>query len=349
MQVNPMEEEMCLVHSCTTNTILKETKYFQTLTKKTGNILTITGRDTCIVVSVKATIIIPMGTQVTIENTLLYLDSTHTLLIYRDIHKNELHIVTHEENNKESLLITKTNGDGYDILERIASLPSELYYTYIKPIPHVAYKVIFQSVDAFQIWHDRLGHPGLGMMRKIIGNCTGHNLSKFPKISDFICTTCATGKLLLRPSPLKIHIETLKFLQRIQGDICGPIQPISGPFKYFMVLINTSTRWSHVCLLSRRNHAFAKIMVQVIRLKASFPENRIQCIRLDNAAEFSSGAFNDYCTTQGIQVRYSVPYVHTQNGLAESLIKRIKLIVRPLLHNYNLPISYWGSYSFTRC
>jgi hypothetical protein len=29
---------------------------------------------------------------------------------------NELHIVTHEENNEESLLITKTNGDGYDIL-----------------------------------------------------------------------------------------------------------------------------------------------------------------------------------------------------------------------------------------
>jgi hypothetical protein len=37
-----------------------------------------------------------------------------------------------------------------------------------------------------------------------------------------------------------------------------------------------------------------------------------------------------------------VSYVHTQNGLAESLIKRIKLIVRPLLHNCNLPITCWG-------
>jgi hypothetical protein len=34
--------------------------------------------------------------------------------------------------------------------------------------------------------------------------------------------------------------------------------------------------------------------------------------------------------------------VHTQNGLAESLIKRIKLIARSLLHNFNLPITYWG-------
>jgi hypothetical protein len=78
-----------------------------------------------------------MGTQVTIENALLYPNSTRTLLSYRDISKNGLHIVTYEENNKESLLITKTNKDGYDILERIPPLPSRLYYTYIKHIPHV--------------------------------------------------------------------------------------------------------------------------------------------------------------------------------------------------------------------
>jgi hypothetical protein len=138
-----MEEEICLVDSCTTNTILRETKYFQTLTKRMGNILTIAGRDACIVGSGKATIILPMGTQVTIENALLYPNSTRTLLSYRDIRKNGLHIVTHEENNEESLLNTKTNGDGYDILGRIPLLLSGLYYTYIKPIPHVAYKVIF--------------------------------------------------------------------------------------------------------------------------------------------------------------------------------------------------------------
>jgi hypothetical protein len=180
-----------------------------------GNILTIAGRDACIIGSGKATIILPMSTQVTIENVLLYPNSTRILLSYRDIRKNELHIVTHEENNEESLLITTTNKDGYDNLERIPSLPSRLYYTYIKPVSQVAYKVIFQNVDAFQIWHERLGYPGVGMMRKIIDNCIGHNLTKISKTFDFICTTCATRKLILRPSPLKIHTELLKFLERI--------------------------------------------------------------------------------------------------------------------------------------
>lgn len=84
---------------------------------------------------------------------------------------------------------------------------------------------------------------------------------------------CATGKLILRPSYLKIQGEPLQFLERIQDDICGPIQPLSGPLRYFMVLIDASTRWSHVCLLSTRNHAFTKIMKQVIKLQAHYPEN----------------------------------------------------------------------------
>jgi hypothetical protein len=95
-----------------------------------------------VVVFGKATIRLSMATQVIIENVLLYSDSTHTVLSYRDICKNGLHIVTHEENNEESLIITMT-GDGYDILERIPSLPPRLYYAYIKLVPHIAYKVIF--------------------------------------------------------------------------------------------------------------------------------------------------------------------------------------------------------------
>jgi hypothetical protein len=84
-----------------------------------------------------------MGTQVTIENALLYPDSTCILLSYIDIRKNGLHVITHEENNEEFLHIIKKNGDVHDILKRISSLPFGLYYTYIKLVPHIAYKVIF--------------------------------------------------------------------------------------------------------------------------------------------------------------------------------------------------------------
>ena len=137
-----MEEELCLVDSCTTNSILRETKYFLTLTKSNGNVLTIDGRDAMIVGTGRAAITLPMGTQIIIEDALLYPDSTRTLLSYRHIRNNGFHIEIHEDNKEEYLLLTKKSGYGKQILERIPSFSSGLYYTYIKPVTHVAYKII---------------------------------------------------------------------------------------------------------------------------------------------------------------------------------------------------------------
>ena len=90
-----------------------------------------------------------------------------------------------------------------------------------------------------------------------------------------------------------------------------------------MVLIDASTRWSHVCLLSIRNVAFSRLFAQIIRLRAQFPDDPIKKIRLDNVGEFISQAFNDYCMSIGVDVEHPVAHTHTQNGLAESLIKRL--------------------------
>ena len=97
-----------------------------------------------------------------------------------------------------------------------------------------------------------------------------------------------------------------------------------------------------MCLLSTRNVAFARLLTQIIKLRAHFPNYPIKTIRLDNAGEFTSQTFNNFCMSIGINVEHSVAHVHTQNGLAESLIKRLQLIVRPLLIKTKLPASTWG-------
>ena len=80
-------------------------------------------------------------------------------------------------------------------------------------------------------------------------------------------------------------------------------------------------------------------MAQIIKLRAQFLENPIKTIRLDNAGEFKSNSFNEYCTLIGISVEHLVAHVHTQNGLIESFIKRLQLIARPLLMKSKLPMS----------
>ena len=93
-----------------------------------------------------------------------------------------------------------------------------------------------------------------------------------------------------------------------------------------MILIDASTRWSHVCLLSTHNVAFARLLAQIIRLQAQFPDYLIKTTRLENVGEFTSQTFINYCMSIGINIEHHVTHTYTQNGLAESFIKRLKLI-----------------------
>ena len=127
------------------------------------------------------------------------------------------------------------------------------------------------------------------MICRIVKNSNGHPLTngQILKTHDFSCIAYSQGKLIIRPFFTKIASESPAFLERIQGDICKPIHPPSGPFHYFMVLIDASTKWSHVCLLSTRNVTFSRLLAQIIQLRAQFPNHPIKIIRLDNAGEFS--------------------------------------------------------------
>lgn len=338
-------EDICIVDCATTHTILQSQKYFSQLTKTNSHVWTVSGTSNIIEGFGKASFLLPNKTHIHIQEALYSSKSTRNLLSFKDIRLNGFHVETTNENEKEYLLITSNTVDNKRVLEKFHSVSSGLYVTSIRVLESHSVnipKVIDPKL--LSLWHERLGHPGVSMMRRIIENSMGHPLKTQKIISqdELHCSACSLGKLIVRPSPVKLQTESPKFLERIQGDICGPIHPSSGPFRYFMVLIDASTRWSHVCLLTTRNTAFAKLLAQIIKLRAQFPDHPIKSIRLDNAAEFTSATFNDYCMSVGISVEHPVAHVHTQNGLAESLIKRLQLIARPLLLRAKLPISVWG-------
>ena len=79
----------------------------------------------------------------------------------------------------------------------------------------------------FMLWHDRLGHPGSIMMRRVIENTHGHPLKNLKILlpSENPCVAYSQGKLITKPSSSKVLIKSPSFLERIQEDICGPIHP----------------------------------------------------------------------------------------------------------------------------
>ena len=240
--------------------------------------------------------------------------SSRNLLSFKDIRYNGYHIETNNEDSEKFLYITSIVSGQKLILEKLSIFSFGLYYTTMRTIEtNVAIHQRCLDPMIFMLWHDCLEHPGSIMMRRIIENSHGHPL-KNQKIllpSDYPCNACFQGKLITKPSHSKIVVECPSFLEIIQGDICGPIHPPCGPFKYFMVLIDASTRWSHICLLSIRNVAFARLLAQIIRLRAKFPDYPIRKIRLDNAGEFTSQTFDDYCMSIVIDVKHPVAHTHT--------------------------------------
>ena len=80
----------------------------------------------------------------------------------------------------------------------------------------------------------------------------------------------------------------------------------------------------------------------MIKLRAQFLDYPIKTIKLDNACEFTSQTFTNYCMSVGINVEHLVAHTHTQNSLAKSLIKRFQLIARLLLMKTKLLTSSWG-------
>jgi transposase InsO family protein len=342
---NVNDGELCLVDSATTHTILKNPKFFLNLNMIKTSVNTISGTSSIIESSERASILLPEGTRINIRDALYSSESQRNLLSFKDTRRNDFHVETTCEDGIKNLLLISYKTGQKQVLEKMRAHASGLYGMQVYPIE--VYKVTnLKLVDKelFSLWHDRLGHPGETMTRRIIESSHGHplkDLKILPK-GDLTCTACSLGKFITRPSVTKVNAESPMFLERIQGDICGPIAPPCGPFRYFMVLIDASTRWSHVSLLSTRNVAFARLLAQIIKLRAHYPDQPIKRIRLDNAGEFTSKSFNDYCTSIGIVVEHPVAHVHTQNGLAESLIKRLQLIARPLLMKSKLPASAWG-------
>ena len=109
-----------------------------------------------------------------------------------------------------------------------------------------------------------------------------------------------------------------------------------------MVLVDAAGIHFEVSLLSTRNIVFSKLLAMLIKFRMHYLDYPVKTLHMDNTGEFKSQHFEDYCMATRIELTYSVPYEHSQNGLAEAFIKKIQLISRPLLIQANLPSYFWG-------
>ena len=249
------------------------------------------------------------------------------------------------------------------IVETCRGLENGLYDADIKPImdESSAYAVIgsshtdsviddtsncAKSQNRFQLWHARLGHPGKTMFSRMVTavqhlDLQKQDINRSPDM-QIPCIACAQGKFSRKPAKFKEPYNSNTFLSQLNVDILGPIHPPSGPFRYVMGIVDSSSRWSYAALLSHKSQVYPRILSQYLKLRTSYSECPIKKVRVDNASEFTSATLQRFFESQGIALETSTPYTPNQNGAAESLMKRIQTVARPMLLATNLLASAWG-------
>ena len=123
----PFVSDACLVDCATTHTILCDKKYFSNFTLAQSNVHTISSPVILIKGSGKATIILPKGTKLQIEDALYSNKYSRNLLNFKDICRNGCHIETMNHNANEYLIITSIISRQKCILEQLPSLSCGLY------------------------------------------------------------------------------------------------------------------------------------------------------------------------------------------------------------------------------
>ena len=207
-------------------------------------------------------------------------------------------------------------------------LQNQLYFATITKPAQIYSLNSNPKCDDYELWHARLGHPGNSMTRRMVEQIKDLKITAkdVSNKASLTCLPCIKGKFKIAPSYSKTRFKRPEFMEMLFMDICGPINPPCGPFRYFQVVVEATGRYEITKLLSSKNQAFPRLLTQLIQLKNQYPDNKIKEIRTDNASEYSSTLFDKYCETQGIVVQHSVEYQHFQNGLAELTIKKLQLI-----------------------
>ncbi|KAK2069244.1 hypothetical protein P8C59_003841 [Phyllachora maydis] len=223
--------------------------------------------------------------------------------------------------------------EGNKVVEKAISSPT------LKE-PNIGQRDYYNLLNLAKLWHVRLGHIGLRLLKKTSSITKG--LPNFDKIkeADFHCSSCDRGKAVRRVSKALIP-DLPRVLDSIEGDTVK-IRP--RPYNrnpIVLLLVDRKSRFRWVFNLPNKS---GPIVANAI--KGFFRGLRNGFGRYPTKFHFDGGTeITDLLTTwlakRGIKFSTSAPYIHEQNGLVERSVRVILDRVRCTILSSALPQYLW--------
>jgi transposase InsO family protein len=121
-----------------------------------------------------------------------------------------------------------------------------------------------------------------------------------------------------------------------------------GGKKYFMTLIDDSTRYYHVYLLKSKDEAMYFFKIYKAEVENLF-DRKIKRLRSDRGGEYFSNELDSFCVEHGIIHERTPPYSPKSNGVAERKNRTLTDLVNAMLDTSGLSKAWWGEAILTAC
>ena len=202
-------QELALLDSATTHTILRDALYFSFTGSDTDawqvcQMQTIAGGRDFKFREGRATIVLPGGATLLIANAMFAPNANRSLISFKDLRANSIHTTTVVKNNKEALLLQRETevfatayagcGGLYELpiksrgqLHKV-SLASDPTKPQIENPKRPAGPLLL--LEKARLWHSRMGHPGTTMFRRMIPILLGHEVCQGDANKTGVCTAC---------------------------------------------------------------------------------------------------------------------------------------------------------------
>ena len=188
------------------------------------------------------------------------------------------------------------------------------------------------------LWHCRLGHINENRISKL--HKDGF-LDSFDFESYEVCESCLLGKMT--KAPFSRHSERASdLLGLIHTDVCGPISSLArGGFHYFITFTDDFSRYGYVYLMKHKSESFEKFKEFKNEVQNQLGKS-IKALRSDRGGEYLSQEFDDYLKECGIVSQLTPPATPQWNGVSERRNRTLLDMVRSMMSQVDLPISFWG-------
>ena len=145
-----------------------------------------------------------------------------------------------------------------------------------------------------------------------------------------------------RKSHTTAETRNLAPLELIHSDLCEMNGVLTkGGKKYFMTLIDDSTRYCRVYLLKSKDEALNFFKIYKAEVENQL-DQKIKRLRSDRGGEYFSNEFDAFCAEHGIIHERTPPYSPQSNGVAERKNRTLTDLVNAMLDTSGLSKAWWG-------